>query len=66
MKITKERQRLITERDKRIACSKALGMVQGLICGLNCCENINGHGLRKTLTETLTEVEKLLTEINSR
>jgi hypothetical protein len=62
MKITRERQRLITERDKRIACSKALGLVQGLICGLDCCKDINHEGLKNVLAE----VEKLLTEINSR
>ena len=61
--MTKERQRLITERDKRIACSKALGLVQGLICGLDCCKtDINFEGLKNVLAE----VEKLLTEINSR
>ena len=63
MKITKERQRLITERDKRIACSRALGLVQGLICGLDCYKtDINHDGLKNILVE----VEKLLTEINSR
>ena len=63
MKITKERQRLITERDRRIACSRALGLVQGLICGLNCCkQDINHDGLKNILAE----VKKLLTEINSR
>jgi len=51
MKITKERQRLITERDKRIACSKALGLVQGLICGLDCCKDINHDGLKNVLAE---------------
>lgn len=51
MKITRERQRLITERDKRIACSRALGLVQGLICGLDCCEDINHDGLKNVLAE---------------